>query len=108
MNPNVSSKPVMDVSAPRPLQQPTAPAPGAGAIAVQPAPLSSFTAEPARPKAKPEAAPVPLPPLKPEARLPQVDQPKTGAPVGVITVAVLVMMLLSASAVIVYVTSQTA
>lgn len=101
MNPQTLSKPVMDVSAPRPMQQPPA---AADAIAVQPAP--AVATAPGQPKTTPVAAPA----SKPEAERPQanVHRQPSGAPVGVITVALLAMMVLSAAAVIVYVTSNTA
>lgn len=103
MNPTNPSKPVMDVSAPRSPQPPVADAPRPEPMGVKPAPPSS---EPAHPVATP--APLEMP-AKAAPKTKNVPlEHKTGAPVGVITVAVLVMMLLSAAAVIVYVTSQTA
>ena len=92
----------MDVSAPRPLQSATTPLNAVDPIAVRPAP---------RTMELPKSAPVAS--AKPQQNHPQeqpaaTTHPQSGAPVGVITVAVLVMMLLSAAAVIVYATSQTA
>ncbi|MGH7158026.1 MAG: hypothetical protein ACREGD_03045 [Candidatus Saccharimonadales bacterium] len=85
----------MDVSAPRPPASPVR-----DALPVRPAPLS----------AEPPKAPQQLPaaPVKAANPRPQPAPPRSGAPVGVITIAVLAMMLLSAAAVVVYATSQTA
>lgn len=102
MNPQTSSKPVMDVSAPRPLQQP---------VATPPRPDEPMGVKPAPPSSEPEKpaiATVPQVPAKAANKTKLPEDHKPGAPVGVITAAVLVMMLLSAAAVIVYVTSQTA
>lgn len=90
----------MDVSAPRPSQSPAASAPDE--IAVRPAPLT--TEPPKTPQSSQAATPVKE---KPSIPL-EAPKPRSGAPVGVITVAVLVMMVLSAAAIIVYATSQTA
>ncbi len=98
MNPQTLSKPVMDVSAPRPMQQPPA---AADAIAVQPAPATNTTT--GQPKVTPVA---PAAKQEVQQKAPVPHKP-SGAPVGVITVTVLVMMVLSAAAVIVYVTSST-
>lgn len=96
MNPQNSSKPVMDVSAPRSMQSVAVP--------------QATTEQVAPPVEAPNPEPTPSQ-VAPKPRQPEVPadrQPKPSAPVGVITVAVLMMMLLSAAAVIVYATSQTA
>ncbi len=86
----------MDVSAPRSTQ-----------VLATPPPIAEQTSVPAT---KPNQEPIPSQavPQTLVAEAPVAQQPKSGAPVGVITVAVLMMMLLSAAAVIVYATSQTA
>jgi hypothetical protein len=106
MNPQNPSKPVMDVSAPRPSQQPQA-------VTAAPRPNETIGVQPAPPSSEPEksATSIPQAPSKPVAAKKDKNLPaehKSGAPVGVITAAVLVMMLLSAAAVVVYITSQTA
>lgn len=101
MNPQSATKPVMDISAPRAQAQTIATPPASSSqIPVESAP---FNPEPAKP-AVPANQEHPTHTQAPSKPLPA----KSGAPVGVITVAVLVMMLLSAAAVIVYATSQTA
>lgn len=90
----------MDVSAPRPLQQSVAVE--AGQLPVRPAPMA--TSSKASEQQRTEVAPK----TKSVNQSHEAVQSRTGAPVGVITVAVLAMMLLSAAAVVVYATSQTA
>lgn len=90
----------MDVSAPRPSQQPVAVEPGQ--VAVRPAPMATL------PKASEQSPVETAPKVKPAIHAREAVRAHSGAPVGVITIAVLAMMLLSAAAVVVYATSQTA
>lgn len=90
----------MDVSAPRHI-------PPARDIAVQPAPVAPASEVRTAPLATASPANIPL--TTAAQKKPAVHEVShADAPVGVITVAVLVMMLLSGAAVLVYVTSQTA
>lgn len=91
----------MDVSAPRPSQSPATPT-TSDQIAVRPAPLTAEVPKTSPPAQSAAATQKTKPDVQREAA-----KPRSGAPVGVITVAVLAMMILSAAAVIVYATSQT-
>ncbi len=107
MNPQAPSKPVMDVSAPRQVasQTPQPASPVSSQLPVRPAPIAD--------NAPPAVAPVAANQAIQQSARPQNKQParaavlpQSSAPTGVITIAVLVMMALSALAVVVYMTSQ--
>lgn len=113
MQPTTQTKPVMDVAAPRgPVSAPsTAWAPTAAPavspsseLPVHPAPLNSPASQPAA--ARPALPVASMPHLAHKAASAALPQHRT--PVGLITVTVFVMIVLSALAVTVYVTSRTA
>lgn len=114
MQPSTLSKPVMDVAAPKgptpaPSQgsQPvaTAPKPAPSELPVQPAPF--FQSAQQQPAANPkQATPAPVS-QKPQKATPALVY-KQRTPVALITVTIFVMLVLSALAIAVFITSQTA
>lgn len=110
MQPSTPTKPVMDVAPPKSLaptpnpfvQNAAAPKPTAAELPVRPAPLSAGTPQPAAP---PAAQPVDTSKQRKAAAKKDATQSESHAPVALITVTVFVMLVLSALAVIVYITS---
>jgi hypothetical protein len=102
MQPTTSNKPVMDVAAPRPAPASVAPpAQASGQLSVRPAPFAQPTSQ----SFQAPAATAPVHKSK-QAQAAAAVQPHF--PVALVTVTVFIMLVLSALAVTVYMTSQTA
>lgn len=112
MQPTTQPKPVMDVAAPKPPASAVPPAVTAAAAAPAPAPAPTSGELPVRPA--PFSASAPQQPAAPVNHAPAPQKAGSAAlhqnrtPVGLITVTIFVMLVLSALAVTVYVTSKTA